>query len=231
MTSSNKLIVALDIDTFSEMKSIVESIGEAVSIYKIGHQLFISEGPKTITYLKEQGKDIFLDLKLHEIPNSVASAVKAAGKYGVNMLTVHASGGQKMMQAAVEAANGFPNLRTLALTVITGLSDRDLVDIGFEIDSTALVLRLAQLAKESGCHGVIASPKEVESIRNHLGSEFLIVTPGVRPLESENHDQHRVGTPQQAIRSGASFIIMGRPIVRATQPALAAKEVISQLSA
>lgn len=230
MTSSKKLIVALDVNTFSEMKSIIESIGETVSSYKIGHQLFVSEGPKTITYLKELGKDVFLDLKLHEIPNSVASAVKAAGKHGVNMITVHASGGKQMMQAAVEAANNFPNLRILALTVVTGLSEQDLVDIGFEVDSETLVLRLAKLAQESGCHGVIASPKEVKMLRGQLGNDFLIVTPGVRPIESETHDQHRIGTPQQAIRSGASFIIMGRPIVQANNPALAAREAINEMS-
>ena len=227
--NAKRLIVALNMETFAEMKAIVEGIGEKVSIYKIGHQLFTSEGPKTIAYLKSSGKSVFLDLKLHEIPHSAASAVVAAGKHGVDFLTVHASGGKKMMQAAVEAATQFPNMKILALTVVTGLSEQDLEQIGFVSGSQALVLRLAKLAKESGCHGVVASPKEIEAIRSHLGAEFLIVAPAIRSADSDADDQQRVGTPQQAFQAGASFLIVGRPVVQAENPALAAEQIIAQM--
>lgn len=229
MDISKQLIVALDIDSFIAMKDIVGAIGTAVSTYKIGHQLFIAEGFKTIRYLKDLGKDVCLDLKLHEIPNSVASAVLAAGNHGVDMITVHASGGKPMMQAAVKAAARFADLKIVALTVVTGLSDQDLADIGFALNSQDLVVRLAKLAQASGCHGVIASPREIQLLRMALGNTFLIVTPGIRPLDHSRDDQHRIGTPQQAIRAGASFIVVGRPITRADNPALAAQHIIQQM--
>ena len=229
MDASHKLIIALDVPDFGQMKSIVERIGPAISTYKIGHQLFTAEGPQVIHYLKEQGKSVFLDLKLHEIPNSVALAIEAAGRHGVDMVTVHATGGGKMMQAAVEASSEFPAMKILALTVVTGLSDRDLEQIGYIPSCEELVLRLAKLAQESGCHGVVASPKEIALIRSNLGDELLIVTPGVRPADSDAGDQSRIGTPEQAINSGASYIVLGRPVVKAESPALAVKNIIHQI--
>ncbi|MFY0666338.1 MAG: orotidine-5'-phosphate decarboxylase [Natronospirillum sp.] len=223
------LIVALDVFTFEEAKRIVEATRSEVSIYKVGLQLLTSEGPKVIHYLRDQGKDVFLDLKLHEIPNSVASAVKAAGAHGVSMLTVHASGGKNMMEAAVRAASVFPNLKILALTVVTGLTSDDLKEIGFSLESENLVLRLAKLAESSGCHGVVASSQEAKLIKDNLHSEFLIVTPGIRPNGIEAYDQSRIGTPSFALKNGATHIIVGRPVVQAQDPESAAKAINLEL--
>jgi orotidine-5'-phosphate decarboxylase len=223
------LIVALDVFTLYEMKAIVDSTRSEVNTYKVGLQLLTAEGPQAIRYLKGLGKTVFLDLKLHEISNSVSSAIKAAGKHGVDMVTVHASGGQKMMETAVEAASEFPNMKILALTVVTGLNDQDLLDIGFNRPSQVQVVRLAQLAERSGCHGVIASPQETEVLRSLLSKNMLIITPGIRPKSGEIQDQHRVGTPAHAINSGASYIIVGRPIVQAQNPEQSAREINEQI--
>ena len=223
------LIVALDVFTFDEMVSIVESTKEEVDTYKVGLQLLTSEGPRVIRYLKALGKSVFLDLKLHEISNSVALAIKSSGSHGADIVTVHASGGQKMMAAAVEAASEFPDMKILALTVVTGLNSEDLREIGFNRSSEDQVVRLAQLAERSGCHGVIASAIETKELRSTLGSNMLIVTPGIRPEGSKLQDQHRVGTPAHAVASGASSVIVGRPITQADNPRLAAKNINSQI--
>lgn len=230
MKNTDKLIVPLDLTSFEKMNQVVEDIGEIVSTYKIGHQLFTAEGPRTIRYLKGKGKTVFLDLKLHEISSSVAAAVTSAGSHGVDMVTVHASGGRRMMQAAVEAASHFPAMKILAITVVTELDDSDLEEIGFTHGCEEQVVRLATLAKQCGCHGLIASPQEVETLRKTLGSELLIVTPGVRPAGSNMDNQTRSGTPAQAIRSGASFIIVGRPILKADSPRQAAREIAQEIS-
>ncbi len=223
------LIVALDVFTLDEMKAIVESTKSEVTTYKVGLQLLTSEGPESIRYLKSMGKTVFLDFKLHEISNSVSSAIKSAGKHGVDMVTVHASGGQKMMESAVEAASDFPNMKVLALTVVTGLNNQDLLDIGFSLSSEDQVIRLAQLAERSGCHGVIASPQETEALRSQLADHMLIVTPGIRPEGGDIQDQYRVGTPAHAVNSGASYIIVGRPIVQAEDPEKSAREINEQV--
>ena len=223
------LIVALDVFTFDEMKSIVESTKSEVNTYKVGLQLLTSEGPKVIRYLKSHGKTVFLDLKLHEISNSVSSAIKSAGRHGVDIITVHASGGPKMMVAAVEAASEFPSMKVLALTVVTGLSDNDLTEIGFNRSSEELVIRLAQLAERSGCHGVVASPQETGVLRSILANDMLIVTPGIRLGGSEIQDQHRIGTPARAIASGASYIIVGRAVIQAESPEASAREINDQI--
>ena len=223
------LIVALDVFTFEEMKSIVDSTKAEVTTYKVGLQLLTSEGPEVILYLKNLGKTVFLDLKLHEISNSVSAAIKSAGKHGVDMVTVHASGGQRMMEAAAKAAAEFPNMKVLALTVVTGLNDQDLLDIGFSRSCQAQVARLALLAQRSGCHGVIASSQEIQTLRSLLSYHMLIITPGIRLESEENQDQSRVGTPAHAITSGASYIIIGRPIVKSVNPEKAAREINDQI--
>ena len=223
------LIVALDVFTFEEMKSIVDSTKAEVTTYKVGLQLLTSEGPEVILYLKNLGKTVFLDLKLHEISNSVSAAIKSAGKHGVDMVTVHASGGQRMMEAAAKAAAEFPNMKVLALTVVTGLNDQDLLDIGFSRSCQDQVARLALLAQRSGCHGVIASSQEIQTLRSLLSDHMLIITPGIRLESEENQDQSRVGTPAHAITSGASYIIVGRPIVKSVNPAKAAREINDQI--
>lgn len=224
------LIVALDVFTFSEARKIVESTKNEVTVYKVGMQLLTSEGPHVIQYLNTLGKAVFLDLKLHEIPSSVASAVKAAGMHGVKMITVHASGGKKMMEAAVSAASKFPELNVLALTVVSGLSNEDLTDIGFKHGSEEQVLRLAKMAEECGCHGVIASSQEAALLRSSLNRKMLIVTPGIRPKGCANNDQGRIGTPAYAAMNGASHIIVGRPIVEADNPEVVVRAIKLEFS-
>lgn len=230
MRERQKLIVALDVPSFVAMTAIVDALGDDVAAYKVGHQIFVAEGPKTISFLKERGKLVLLDLKLHEIPHSAAEAVRAAGKHGVDMVTVHASGGRQMMQTAVAAAAEFPGLNILALTVVTGLREADLAEIGFAESVDDLVLRLANLAKESGCQGVVAAPQEIGRLRAALGEDLLIVTPGVRPTGAERGDQNRVGTPRQAVQAGASYIVVGRPIVQAPDPAVAARQIVADMA-
>lgn len=229
--TTDKLIVALDVPTFDAMKAIVENVEPLINMFKVGHQLFTAEGPAVLAYLKARKKQVFLDLKLHEIPNSVGLAIESAGKHGVDMVTVHASGGMAMMQTAVSAAAQFPFMKIIALTVVTGLTNQDLADIGMVADCEAQVIRLAKLAKTSGCHGVIASPKEIAPLRQAIGNEWLIITPGVRPATSSQGDQARVGTPEQAIQSGADYLIIGRPIVKADNPRLAVMQIVSQILA
>lgn len=230
MNHLRKLIVALDVDTLSEMEYIVEATKNEVMTYKIGHQLFTAEGPITIQYLKKLNKSVFLDLKLHEIPNSVAAAVRSAGRQGVDMVTVHALGGSKMMQAAVETALEFPNMKVLALTVVTGLNDQDLIEIGIQTSSEEQVVKLAQLAENNGCHGVIASPLETKRLREVLREKMLIMTPGIRPTGTLNHDHSRVGSPVHSIKSGASHIIVGRPIVKSDNPTETVRQILAELS-
>ncbi|MEZ4868822.1 MAG: orotidine-5'-phosphate decarboxylase [Caldilineaceae bacterium] len=230
MTAREKLIVALDVPTLDEMAAIVTAIGDTIATYKVGHQLYIAAGPKAIAFLKERGKRVFLDLKLHEISNSVAAAVHAAGKLGIDMVTVHASGGRKMMQAAVDAAAEFPGMQILALTVVTGLSAEDMAEIGFVAGAAEQAVRLARLAKASNCHGVIASPHEVKALRAAIGAELRIVTPGVRPAGAAIGDQSRAGTPAQAIQAGADAIIVGRPIVQAADPAFAVQQIVAEIA-
>lgn len=221
------LIVALDVFSFDEMKSIVETTKGEVEIYKIGMQLLTAEGPQTIRYLKDLGKTVFLDLKLHEISNSVASAVKAAGMHGVDMVTVHSSGGRRMMTAAVRAASEFQGMEVLALTVVTELNDQDLLDVGFNRSSMDQVVRLAKLAEECGCHGVIASPQEARSLRAELNENMLIVTPGIKLDYEEEHD--REGSPSHAISCGASHIVVGRSMIQAENPRELASEINNQI--
>lgn len=224
------LIVALDVYTLDEAKAIVGATTSQVAIYKIGLQLLTAEGPEIIRYLKSIGKTVFLDLKLHEISNSVASAVTAAGRHDVDMISVHASGGQQMMAAAVEAAASFDGMKVLALTVVTGLNDSDLSAMGVQRNSEEQVITLAVLAQRSGCHGVIASVQEVAHLRRVLADEILILTPAIRPARSECHDQRRAGTPEQAIRDGASHIVVGRPVVYADRPQLVVQEINQQIA-
>lgn len=228
---SDRLIVALDVPTLGDMKHIVDSLGPAVSHYKIGHQLFTAEGPKTISYLKTLGKRIFLDLKLHEIPNSVASAIASAGNHGVDMITVHASGGRTMMKVAAETALKYPGMQIIALTVVTGLTDADLASIGVSGGCEAQVARLAKLAQDSGCHGVVSSPREIRLLREMLGTSIQIVTPGIRPTGASQNDQLRADTPGAAIAAGASFIVVGRPIVGSHDPVLSTQNIISEMEA
>lgn len=224
------LILALDVNSLEDATSIIERTQASVDVFKIGHQLHTAAGPEAIRHLKSKGLSVFLDLKLHEIPNSVAQAVHAAGRLGVNYVTVHASGGTNMMKAAVAAASEYSNLRILALTVVTGLTDEDLVEIGFRNSTEEQAVKLAKLAEAAGCHGVVCSVSELPSITSNIGTQFLKFTPGIRWFNNEQDDQSRVATPNSAGTLGASALIVGRPIIKAKDPEKAARAIKSEFN-
>ena len=223
-----RLIVALDVPNLSAAQRLVQQIGDAASFYKVGLQLFTAEGPGIVRELVASGRRVFLDLKLHDIPNTVAKAVKSATELKVNMLTLHAAGGEAMVKAAVEAASH--RLSLVAVTVLTSLTDEDLREIGFSGGTLDQALRMASLARSCGCDGVVASPREVAALRKLLGEGFRIVVPGVRPQGSEINDQQRIATPAQAISAGASHLVVGRPITQAGDPAKAANAILEEMA-
>ncbi|MFF9869912.1 orotidine-5'-phosphate decarboxylase [Streptomyces sp. NPDC013953] len=230
MDQDSRIIVALDCDSRTAVDDTVDRLGDECRFYKVGLELLTAVGPDVVTSLVARGKEVFLDLKLFEIPNSVAGAVRAAGARGVSMVTVHGMGGRGIMSAAVDAARDFPDLRILALTVVTSMTDDDLADIGISDSAEQQVLRLARLADKAGCHGVIASPQDVAALRDVLGADALIVTPGVT-LPGESPSEHaRPGTPRAALTAGASHVVMGRTITRATDPAAAFRLVRDSLA-
>lgn len=229
--SRARLIVALDVSTAAAAHKIVAAVGDSARIYKVGMQLYTAEGPQIVRDLIASGRKVFLDLKYHDIPNTVAAAVREAAKLGVSMLTVHASGGGAMLRAAVEAARKTnPATMVLGVTVLTSLDQRDLEHAGVRGSVVDQVSRLAALAINSGCHGVVASAQEASVLRAELGDDFLIVTPGVRPMGVGNGDQARVVTPAEAMASGASYIVVGRPITEAENPAEEAREILAQMA-
>jgi len=226
-SSRDRLIVALDVSSAAQAQKIVFSLGDAVSFYKVGMQLYTAEGPSVVRDLVGSGRRVFLDLKYHDIPNTVASAVKEAGKLGVSLLTVHASGGTKMLRAATEAAN--PALQIVAVTVLTSMDEEDLNLVGVPGRVEHQVARLASLALKAGCHGVVSSAREAKTLRASLGNDFLVITPGVRPAGAAHGDQARVVTPAEAIAAGASHIVVGRPITAAPSPALEAEKILQEI--
>jgi orotidine-5'-phosphate decarboxylase len=256
--SLDRLIVALDVSSAAEAKIIVDALGDSVKIFKVGMQLYTAEGPHIVRELVSSGKEVFLDLKYHDIPNTVASAVREAAQLGVSMLTVHASGGAKMLAAAVEAArttaahvgpgivanpstahvgagaltrpNTHRDLKILAVTVLTSLDENALNEIGVSGRVVDQVVRLASLALRSGCSGIVSSAQEVSALRAKLGSEFLAVTPGVRPAGADHGDQARVVTPAAAIAAGATHIVVGRPITAAKDPGAAASSIQQEIT-
>ena len=226
-----KLIVALDVSTAAAAQKITAAIGDSANSYKVGLQLYTAEGPQIVRDLISSGRRVFLDLKYHDIPNTVAAAVCEAAGIGVAMLTVHTLGGQKMLRAATEAASAVnPQLRVLAVTVLTSMDESELGQVGIQGGILNEVMRLTNLAAAAGCHGVVASAREASEIRSHFGENFLIVTPGVRPEGSAHGDQARVVTPAQAIAAGASHIVVGRPIIEAADPAAEARAILDQMS-
>ena len=231
MRAEERLIVALDLSSAAEAGKIVHTLGPAISTYKIGNQLFTAEGPGIVRELVASGKKVFLDLKFHDIPNTVAGGVRSAAAMGFAMLTVHAAGGSAMLRAAVEAARqaAKPPL-ILAVTVLTSLSDADLHEIGVAGRTRDHALVLATLAQNCGCDGVIASPHEARTIRQDLGAGFVIVTPGIRPAGTGKGDQSRVNTPAQAIAAGADYLVVGRPITEAAEPQRAVQEIIQEIT-
>jgi orotidine-5'-phosphate decarboxylase len=230
MDPRQRLIVALDVSTAAAAQKIVAAVGDSALTYKVGMQLYTAEGPQVVCDLVASGRHVFLDLKYHDIPNTVGAAVREAAQLGVRMLTVHAAGGGKMLRAAAEAAGGAPGLMVLAVTVLTSMDESDLETIGIHTTVADSVTRLATIALGSGCQGVVASAREAASLRAELGNDFAIVTPGVRLAGTSHGDQVRVVTPADAIAAGASHIVVGRPITEAADPAAAAKAILEQIS-
>jgi orotidine-5'-phosphate decarboxylase len=226
------LIVALDLPTADEALALVEELGDAADWYKVGSQLFTRAGPALVDELKDRGKSVFLDLKYHDIPNTVAGAVEAAAGLGVDMLTLHASGGTAMLRAAREAAGaGGPAL--VGVTLLTSFTAADVEEV-WDKELRSLrdeVARLTALAHGAGLDGVVASPLEVEALKRKHGAGFLVVTPGIRPAGDLAGDQVRTGTPGEAVRAGADYLVIGRPIYAAADPADALRRIIEETEA
>lgn len=233
--ADDRLIVALDVSTMDAMKSIVSSLGDSVSFYKVGMELFYAEGDQTVRYLQDQGKHVFLDLKLHDIPNTVAHGVSSLTRLGANLITIHGQGGPIMMKAAAQAAResaeqlGIERPKLLAITVLTSFDDEAWTSIGGQLPISNQVIRLAKLAKESGMDGVVCSALEAKMIREACGPNFLIVTPGIRPSFAATNDQKRIATPASALADGASRLVIGRPITQAANPQEAARLIIEEM--
>ncbi|MEY2489659.1 MAG: orotidine-5-phosphate decarboxylase, partial [Verrucomicrobiota bacterium] len=224
----DRLIVALDFPTQSKALALVSVLSGSVSTYKIGLQLYTAEGPGIIRAIAATGAKIFLDLKLHDIPNTVAKAVAAAGTLGVQMLTVHLSGGRAMLEAAVEARP--PSLSLLGVTVLTSATPETLSETGVNSGVEEQVLRLAELGRKSGIDGLITSPHEVRVLRQRLGDQMTLITPGVRPSWAAADDQKRFTTPGEALKSGADYLVIGRPITADPDPRAAVERLFEEIS-
>jgi len=225
-----RLIVALDVSTAAAAHKIVAAVGDSALTYKVGMQLYTAVGPQIVRDLVVSGRRVFLDLKYHDIPNTVGAAVAEAEKLGVSMLTIHGAGSTKMIRAAVDAAKIRPELTILAVTVLTSMDGHDLETIGIRGSVEDSVVRLATLALANGCKGIVTSAREASTVRAKLGERFAIVTPGVRPAGTNVGDQVRVVTPAEAIAAGASHIVVGRPITEAADPAAEARAILGQIS-
>lgn len=225
--ASDRLIVALDFPDARAALALVDRLEGAASWFKVGLELYIAEGNSLVAELERRGLSIFLDLKLHDIPNTVASAVRAASRLGVDMLTVHAAGGSEMLAAAAEAAANGVGL--LAVTVLTSMDATQLEATGVHATPAEQVEKLASLALANGIGGLVCSPIEVGGLRGKFGAKPLLVTPGIRPQGSEAGDQRRMATPAAAMAAGASYLVVGRPITRAEDPAAAARSIVAEM--
>lgn len=231
----NKIIFALDVNGLSEIDRFAELLSGRVGMFKVGKELFTSCGPAAVKTVLDHGGQVFLDLKYHDIPNTVAQAMLAAAGLGVRLVNLHALGGGEMMEAAATAVqkefNSLERPNLLAVTILTSSTEATLRQVGIEYPVRDMVVRLAILAKESGMDGVVASPLEIEPIRKACGPDFLIVTPGVRPSFAAVDDQKRIMTPFEAVEAGADYLVIGRPIARAADPAGAAQLIAEEIGA
>jgi orotidine-5'-phosphate decarboxylase len=225
--ATDKIVVALDVATKSEAMRLVEQLREQISFFKIGLQLYTAEGPEIVRAVIASGAKIFLDLKLHDIPNTVARAVESASKLGVQMLTIHLSGGSEMIRAAVAARKR--EMSILGVTVLTSSTQHTLDEIGIEEQLDRHVLRLGNLGVAAGIDGVVASPFETRFLRNELGDKIKIVVPGVRPSWAEPGDQKRFMTPREALEAGANYLVIGRPITAHKNPREAVERILEEL--
>ena len=257
MTTRDKLIVALDLPSGNAATRMAERLRGHAGMFKVGSELFTAEGPVPVRYLVTTGHRVFLDLKFHDIPNTVRAAAREAAELGVSMVNVHASGGRKMMEAALEGARSVlyqsvqgsalqsvggrmqgsagivvgdeARPRVLAVTILTSLENQDLEELGISGTPVEAVVRLARLAQSAGLDGVVASPREISAIRQACGPGFLIVTPGIRPASAATNDQARIATPASAIAAGADYLVVGRPITGAPDPVAAADAIVAEM--
>ncbi|TLN00227.1 orotidine-5'-phosphate decarboxylase [bacterium] len=236
--AKDRLIVALDVDTMAEAEHLVAQLHDYVGVFKVGMQLYNSEGPEVLHRIHGLGGRIFLDLKLHDIPNTVGQAGAVLTRHRVYMYNVHTAGGKEMMQRAVKAAVkeaetlDIPRPLVIGVTVLTSINQEILTnEVGIDRDVEDQVVRWALLAKEAGLNGVVASPREITAIRAACGQDFVIITPGVRPEWAAANDQKRVMTPGEAMKAGASYLVVGRPITAAADPAAAAQRIIEEMEA
>jgi orotidine-5'-phosphate decarboxylase len=236
LTIKDKLIVALDVETPTKALDLVRELRDVAGMFKVGSQLFTATGPQLVRDIIALDTKVFLDLKFHDIPHQVAGAARSAAELGVSLFTIHASGGAEMMRRAVESVsevaeqNRGVRSKILAISVLTSIDATILSQIGINATLEEQVLRLVSLAESAGVDGVVASPREIESIRRTVPNpEFLIVTPGIRPATDANEDQKRVATAAAAIAAGASYIVVGRPITGAPDPLAAAHEIVADM--
>jgi orotidine-5'-phosphate decarboxylase len=230
-----KIIFALDVDKLADVAVWAERLSGKVGMFKVGKELFTTAGPAAVEAVKQHGGEVFLDLKYHDIPNTVAQAMLAAGQHGVKLANLHALGGAEMMEKASQAVrkefSGTARPQLLAVTILTSSTQETLQAVGIDRPVEEMVVRLARLAKASGMDGVVASPLEIEAIRSACGSDFLIVTPGVRPSFAAVDDQKRIMTPAEAVKAGADYLVIGRPIAKAADPVQAAELIVDEIVA
>ena len=225
---TTRLMVALDVPELETALTLVDRLGDQVEWYKVGKQLFTHYGPKVLEELRIRGRKVFLDMKFHDIPNTVAQAIRSAALIGADIINVHASGGPAMLAAAAEAGRE-TGKTVIAVTVLTSMDAEQLAAIGIQATPAEQVLRLARLTQEAGLPGVVCSALELPMLRREFGADFLTLVPGIRPAGAAAGDQKRIMTPAQAAAAGASYIIVGRPIVAAPDPAAAAQAVLAEL--
>ena len=235
MQADDRIIVALDFPTAQEAQAVVKELGEAVNFYKVGMELFYAAGPEMLKFLKANGKKVFLDLKLQDIPNTVAKSLAVLTGLGADIMNVHAVGGAKMMSEAVASVHaeakrlGIECPKLIAVTVLTSMDKEQWAQLNYAKPIAEEVVELAKLAKASDMDGVVASPQEAAAIRQACGPEFLIVTPGVRPEGSASNDQSRIATPAGALRNGASRLVIGRPITKAENKVAAVENILEEI--
>jgi orotidine-5'-phosphate decarboxylase len=225
--AADKIIVALDVPTKGEALELVEKLRDQISFFKIGLQLYTAEGPEIVRAVSSKGSKVWLDLKLHDIPNTVAKAVESAGRLGVQMLTIHLSGGGEMIRAATSARAD--NMLLLGVTVLTSSTEDTLRETGIQHGVDDQVLRLAKLGLEAGIDGVVASPREIKPLRREFGDKIKIVVPGIRPSGADVHDQKRTMTPRDALNAGADYLVIGRPITAHRNPCEAVDKILGEL--
>jgi orotidine-5'-phosphate decarboxylase len=232
----HRLILALDVETLDEAERLVVLLSKEVGVFKVGKQLFLHSGPEVVRMIHRHGADVFLDLKFHDIPHTVAKAGVEAARLGVRFFDLHASGSFEMMARThaevtrVCRREGLRRPKILAVTVLTSLGKGDLRRVGVASEVESQVVRLARLARKAGMDGVVASPLEIVRIRRECGRGFLIVTPGVRPAHLGHDDQKRIMTPDEAMRAGADYLVLGRPVREAPDPLAAAREVVAEMA-